>query len=431
MDYIRQVEEIVDYIRKGEKTEGNLKIGAEFEHFVIDLDTYETVSYYGDRGVNKVLSDLEANGWEGYYEGEYLLALSKGDKTITLEPGSQLEFSSRAEYSIRELEDSYIDFLKEINQVLDKYNYSLAALGYHPVTKIDQIRLLPKKRYDYMYDYFKTKGTCAHNMMKGTAAFQVTIDYTSEADYKKKYKLINGMSPVLYGIFDNSYYFEGGVWDRHNLRAYIWNNCDDARSGLVPGTMDLDFSYEDYARYILNIEPIFIIKDGQAINTGSKQVRDIFDPENYSQEDLDHIMTMVFPDVRTKKYIEVRMMDSVPYPYNMSIIGFLKGILYNKISLDKAYELIKDFTDEDIIRSKESIIQDGLRGTIKGEPILDFSKKLLEISKAGLEASEQGYLYPMEALVNNEVTLQEISKKNSKYGLDQALEPSLLKDIKE
>ena len=136
------------------------------------------------------------------------------------------------------------------------------TVGYHPVTKIEEIKIIPKKRYDYMFEYFKTKGSHAHNMMKGTASLQVTIDYGSEEDYIKKFKIANALSPVLYALYDNGYYFEGAIWENHSLRAFIWANCDNDRSGIARGTFDGDFGYRKYAEYILNIPPIFVF-DGQ------------------------------------------------------------------------------------------------------------------------------------------------------------------------
>ena len=129
-------------------------------------------------------------------------------------------------------------------------------------------------------------------MMKGTAALQVSIDFSSEEDYKRKFKVANALSPVLHGIFDNGFYFEGERWPKYNLRAEIWNNCDSARCGIVDKALDEDFSYEKYADYLLNRPPIFIFKDNEVVYTGDKLIREIFDPENYKINELEHLFTM-------------------------------------------------------------------------------------------------------------------------------------------
>ncbi|HEY4544468.1 MAG TPA: glutamate-cysteine ligase family protein, partial [Tissierellaceae bacterium] len=204
MDYNLQIEALINYFKRQEKSVDDYKIGVEFEHFVIYKDTLKTVSYYGENGVAETLKDLEEFGYEGMYEGEYILGLTKGNKTVTLEPGSQFELSIDADISIENLEKEYLEFLEDIIPVLEKKNQDLIAVGYHPETKIDEITLLPKKRYDYMFDYFKTKGTHAHNMMKGTAALQVSLDYGNEEDYSRKFRVLNALSPVFYASFENA-----------------------------------------------------------------------------------------------------------------------------------------------------------------------------------------------------------------------------------
>ncbi|NLV88459.1 MAG: glutamate--cysteine ligase [Tissierellia bacterium] len=429
MDYKKQIGQMVNYIKKGEKSREDFKIGIEFEHFVVDKDSLKTISYYGEEGVGETLKELEQFGWTGTYEGEYILELNKGNKTITLEPGSQLELSIRAQSEIIDIEKEYLDFLNEIIPLLNRKNQGLITTSYHPVSKIEDLKLLPKKRYDFMFNYFKTKGKYAHNMMKGTAALQVSIDFSSEEDYKRKFKVANALSPVLHSIFDNGFYFEGERWPKYNLRAEIWNNCDSARCGIVDKALDEDFSYEKYADYLLNRPPIFIFKDNEVVYTGDKLIREIFDPENYKINELEHLFTMFFPDVRTKRYIEIRMMDSVPYPLNFAAVALIKGIFYDEDNLNKVYDYIKDITLEDIKTSKASIIEKGLEGSLIGEKILDLGKWLLNISKNGLKEEEKKYLLPLEDMLNEGKNPYEITKEKAHLGRKEALSWCLLNNV--
>lgn len=431
MNYNRQVEEIVKYIRNGEKKIEDFKIGVEFEHYVIDKDTFKTSSYYGEGGIAERLKELEKLGWNGTYEGEYILGLQKGNKAITLEPGSQLELSIDAVMDIETIEKEYLSFLGDIIPLLDKYNEGLITTGYHPETKIEEIKLLPKKRYDFMFDYFKTKGSHAHNMMKGTAAFQISIDYKSEEDYRKKFRVANALTPILYGMFDNGYYFEGKEWGKYNIRTLIWNNCDNDRSGIVDKSLEDDFSYEKYAEYILNRPPIFIYKGKDLLPTGDKLVREIFDPENYKMNELEHLMTMFFPDVRTKDYIEIRMMDSIPYPLNLSAIALIKGIFYNEESLDKVYDYIKDITVGDVNAAKEGIIENGLKGKLRDLDILETGRWLMDIAKSGLDNKEIKYILPLEEMINSSKNPYEITKSKAHLGKKESLDWCLLNNLVE
>lgn len=431
MEFKKQIKEISNYIKSGEKNVEDFKIGIECEHFIIDKNTLETISYYGKDGVGETLKDLEKKGWKGKYEGEYILELNKGDKTITLEPGSQLEFSIEAKDNIKEIEEGYLQFLSEIIPILEEKNQGIIAVGYHPQTKIEDIKLLPKKRYDLMFNYFKTKGRHAHNMMKGTAALQISIDYSSEEDYKKKFRVANALSPVLYCIFENGYYFEGEEYPKHNLRTTIWNNCDKDRSGTVDKALDEDFSYEKYGEYVLNRPPIFIMKDNGVIATEDKQVKEIFNPDDYSKEELEHLLTMFFPDVRTKKYIEIRMMDAVPYPLNFSAVSLIKGIFYNEDNLNKVYDFIKDINIEDVNKSKLDIIENGVEGKLKDKSILEIGKCLVKLAKEALEEDEVKYIIPLEEMLNKGQNPYGIIKEKANLGKKESLEWCILNNLKE
>lgn len=429
MNFTRQIEEITNYIKSGEKKNKELKLGVELEHFVIDLETLRTISYYGEGGVAETLKELEDRGWKPSYEGEYILGLVKGDKTITLEPGSQLELSLGAKVGIKDIEREYLEFLDEIIPILEAKGQGLMATGYHPETKIDDIKILPKKRYDFMFNYFKKTGTHAHNMMKGTCALQVSVDYIDEEDYKKKYRVINALSPVMYTIFENARYFEGEIRDKHAVRAYIWENTDKDRSGIVPGALRDDYGYKKYAEFILDNPPILQIKDGVVESTGDKKVRDLFDPDDYKLEELEHFMTMFFPDVRTKKFMEIRMMDAVPYPLSMAAPALWKGILYNEGNLNKVYELIKDITIEDVERAKEEMNDLGLETIYKNKSILEIGKYIVSIAKSGLDQEEKSYILPLEKMLNDSKNPYMITKEGEVNGKKQALEWCLLNSI--
>ncbi|MDR7855185.1 glutamate-cysteine ligase family protein [Tissierella sp.] len=426
MNYSKQIQEMVKYFKNSEKTVDNFKIGIEFEHYIVDKDTLKTISYYGKDGVAETLKELENKGWTASYEGEYILGLEKGLKTVTLEPGSQFELSIDAQKEIVDIEREYLGFLEEIIPILEKKNQGIMTTGYHPETKIDDIKLLPKKRYDFMFNYFKTKGSHAHNMMKGTAALQVSLDYKSEEDYRKKFRIANAISPILYALFDNAFYFEGEEWGKYNLRTHIWNNCDNDRSGIVDNALEDDFSYTKYAEYILSRPPIFIFKGKEVVPTGDKLVKEIFDPEDYETSELEHLLTMFFPDVRTKRYIEIRMMDSVPYPLNLSAVAMLKGIFYNEESLELAYDYIKDINIDDIINSKLDIIENGLKGKLKEKTVLEMGKWLVDLAAKGLKKDERDYLLPLEGMLNYDMNPYEITKTKEELGKKKALSWCLL-----
>lgn len=422
MNYKRKVDEIAKYFKNNEKSKESFRVGVELEHFIVNKETLKTVSYYDLDGVKDTLLKLEKLGWKGKYEGEHILGLSRDDLTITLEPGSQLELSIKPYMNIEDIERAYMSFLDDIVPILDSKGQTLIAAGYQPESKISDIRMIPKKRYDYMFEYFKSKGKYAHNMMKGTASVQVSVDFSSEEDYKKKLRIISALSPVLYAVFDNSPFFEGEMTDKFCQRKRIWENCDNQRCGILDSVFDDSFGYEKYSEFILNAPPIFI-DDGKSIAlTGNKLYKEIFNPDNYSIEELEHVLTMVFPDVRTKKYIEIRMMDAVPYPLNFAAVVLWKGILYNEANLNLVYDHVRGLSRDDVYKARLDILDEGINADLKDEPIYEIGKWLINLAKKDLSQREMKYLIPLEAMIDNKLTPAHITKEKLSMGKREALE---------
>lgn len=405
------VRRFAEFIKSGEKNPDDLKLGLELEHFVVYEKNLNSVSYFGIDGVESSLEEFSKNAKNVIKENGHIIEVDKDDYYITLEPGSQLEISIEKTSSIEKINEIYQKFLKEFLPILKKKEQTLINLGYHPVTRIDEIRLTPKERYNIMYEYFNSKGKYAHNMMKGTAATQVSIDYTDEVDYAKKIRVSNALSPVLFALYENAYFFDGKPSENHCTRALIWENCDDDRTGIIPGTLRDNFKYEDYARYILNRPPIFTVRNGEIIKTYDKNTIEIIDEDNLTYDEIRHIFSMFFPDVRTKTYIEIRMMDSVPFEYALSSVALIKGLLYNEKNLNYLFEKTKKIDEKEVKMAKKEIIKNGLFSKYGEYKIIDISKELLNLAYDGLEDSEKNYLIPLENLINEEINLYERTKR--------------------
>lgn len=263
-----------------------------------------------------------------------------------------------------------------------------------------------------MFEHFKKRGNMAHNMMKGTASVQVSIDFKNEADFIKKYFVGSAISPILYTMFDNSFIFESKPYDKQNLRQKIWENTDSNRSGILALAFEKDLSYKKYAEYILNTPPIFMEKDGNVYSTGDKLFKELFDPDNDSDEVIFHMMSIVFPDLRLKKYLEFRMMDAVNYPLNISAVALIKALFYNEKALDDLYLKFKDVSYEDIINTKNSSYNYGYNATYMNEKISDLAKYLINLAKKSLDYDEALYLNPLLELVENNIKPRDEFEKN-------------------
>ncbi|ACL69597.1 glutamate--cysteine ligase [Halothermothrix orenii] len=426
MRYKEQVKSLVDIFKSGEKSPNNFKLGLELEHFILNKDDLTAVSYYEDKGVEDILKELVRVNWEPEYEGAYLIKLIKDKMTITLEPGGQLELSLAPVSTIKEIDLLYQSFLDDIFPILLKWDKVIVNLGYHPESGIKNIPLLPKNRYKYMYEYFKNRGRYAHNMMKGTASIQVSLDYQDEDDYRKKIISSYYLSPIIYCIFDNGPFFEGKLWDDPaSIRSIIWDNCDNDRCGLIKGIFKDEFGYKDYASYILNCPPIIIKKDGNLVFTGDTSARELlssFISSKISKEELMHLLTMVFPDVRTKKYLEIRIGDSLPYPYFLGFVALWKGLLYNKENLDYLYSKAGQVDKGIYFEYKNRIQRHGYKAFIDGESVISRFRKLKGMASIGLTSSERKYLDSLDYIIENGPTPKEITYHNLKIGKKEALQ---------
>lgn len=404
MNYDKKIEAIAGYIESGEKSVDDFKVGFEVEHFVINADTMETLTYGEEGGVRDSLEEIEKMGYEASYEGDNIMGLTADNFAISIEPAAQFEVALDAKKTIDQLHTAYIEVMGKLIPVFDKKNQLLAQVGYQPKTKIEQLPFIPKERYKYMSQYFKDfGGSSPYNMMKGSGSLQVAIDYKDEEDFKKKFFVANAVSTFLYSIFDNAYIFEGEVYPKHNLRQTIWDNCDKKRSGIYDFAFDSDLSYKKYAEKILATDSIFIHKNGKDIYTANTPFEEIFDDEEMNLDTINHALSIVFPDVRVKKYIEVRMPDNVPYPYNFAAVALIKNMFYDKEVLDFLYDLFADMTYEKSQKLKDKAVMQGVDAVYKDKKIFEWMLLVTEMIKEDRE-----YINPLEELLKKDQTLRDI-----------------------
>ncbi len=404
MNYDKKIEAIAGYIESGEKSVDDFKVGFEVEHFVINADTMETLTYGEEGGVRDSLEEIEKMGYEASYEGDNIMGLTADNFAISIEPAAQFEVALDAKKTIDQLHTAYIEVMGKLIPVFDKKNQLLAQVGYQPKTKIEQLPFIPKERYKYMSQYFKDfGGSSPYNMMKGSGSLQVAIDYKDEEDFKKKFFVANAVSTFLYSIFDNAYIFEREVYPKHNLRQTIWDNCDKKRSGIYDFAFDSDLSYKKYAEKILATDSIFIHKDGKDIYTANTPFEEIFDDEEMNLDTINHALSIVFPDVRVKKYIEVRMPDNVPYPYNFAAVALIKNMFYDKEVLDFLYDLFADMTYEKSQKLKDKAVMQGVDAVYKDKKISEWMLLVTEMIKEDRE-----YINPLEELLKKDQTPRDI-----------------------
>ncbi|KJS83117.1 MAG: hypothetical protein JM58_13220 [Peptococcaceae bacterium BICA1-8] len=404
-------EKLIAYFKSGEKEFDKFTIGAEFEHIIVNKADFKAVPFSGNQGVESLLKELSTKGWQGIEEGNHLVALEKDGTTITVEPGSQFELSIKSTINIKEIDKAYLDFLKDAFPLLEERKQLMLAIGYQPVSKIAEIDFNSKERYQYMARYFKEQGKYAHNMMKGTAATQLTVDYAHQDDFRKKFQVAYVLSPLMSALFDNSPIFEGEIFQDHCLRRLIWNNCDDRRC-QVADIMKKDFGYADYAEFLLNAPPIFIKDGAEYIYTGEKTLKEVYSDRQLDLPEIEHAASMVFPDVRLKRFLEIRTADALPYPLNLTYITLWKALLYNQENLDALYEFAMNITGEDVEKAYQDIINKGLNAQLGESTLRELAKDLFFMAGNHISPFEAHYLQPLEVMIFKEVAPREIALRH-------------------
>lgn len=425
------VNQIINFLQNNETPPAEYKLGTEMEFFVVKNETGEAVTYFEENGINDLLKTLVQNNWRVCQrQEEYILCLMKNGDEINLEPGAQIEFSFSPRNNIEEIAAGFREICKDLLPLLEKFNYSLLSIGYQPKTSINSIPILPKKRYDHMYKYFKKQGQYAHNMMKGTASLQVSLDYHSEIDFSRKFLAASWLMPIIFAVLDNTPLFEGDWADSWGIRSQIWANCDEDRSGLLPIELMKDgLNYKDYAEFIVNMPAIFNPYNEEYV--GDEPFYKVLKPGNMSEKTIEHILTMAFTDIRAKKYLEIRMADSLPFPQSLGYIALLKGLLYEDNNLKKLVSFAMDTGINSIIKTRDGIPHQGVKlEYTEGKTLKQWSDKLFSMAAEGLDNKEIDYLEQLEEFLQQNCPPRTAvgGIENNKYAVE-GQNPSLLEKL--
>lgn len=384
------INRITDFIKSGVKKHLNKKIGVECEHIITDSN-FKAVSFYGANGVEEILKDLSQFYPEKTYSDGYLVGLNNGEIFITLEPAAQIEVSIIPLEKVKEIEKLYLAFIDNITPILKKYGYILNNLGYHPSSKADDLPLIPKERYRLMDSYFISNGYSPRYMMRGSASVQVNIDYFNENDFVQKYRLANLLTPLFYLITDNSEVFEGSVYNKYSARSFAWDNVDNSRCGFL----DIK-SFEEYARWVYSTQPIFIQKKDNDIFCENMSNEEIFKKQLLSLEDIKHIMSIVFPNVRVKQFIEIRAGDSMPTEFMLAYACLIKGLFYNSETINCINSMFDFVSVDDMINQIGLIRDNGFNCDYYGYDMKILLEKVFILAEKELDYEERQFLMPLK-----------------------------------
>lgn len=407
------LQHLTNYFKAGCKKKNTGRIGIELEHFLVDKNTKKAVSYYGKNGIEQILEEIADKFQICERENGRLLALGNNDYSISLEPGAQMEISIVPKSCLWEVMEAYKDFLSIVEPVVKKYGYELLSYGYQPSSKAEEIELIPKNRYNIMDDYFQLSGDMGINMMRGTCSLQVNIDYFSEEDFVKKYKLANLLVPIIYLLTDNSPDFQGKKNNENCIRSIIWENVDRKRCQIPAKESFDDFSFAKYGEFVYESLPLFDYKE--EITSYTMTNKDYFDDREINQEDIRHMLSMVFPEVRLKQFLEIRTADSLPIEYALSYGAFIKGLFSQKSSVESALKLFKEDKPKDVIIARNAVRKSAYNANVYGQQAKGLIENLFTIAQENSDDKERENLVLLKELAKGSTNLR-MMESRVKYG---------------
>lgn len=407
---------LLEPFRQAEKPRERHAIGTEWERPGVYADTYAPVEYEGPRGVATLLDQLHVRyGWEpeSEVEGGPVLALKRDRASITLEPAAQLELSGAPLRTIHETADEFRTHLAEVDAISKELGIRWLGLGFHPFASHAELCWVPKLRYGVMRDYLPTRSPTGLDMMRRTCTVQANMDFTSESDAMKKLVASTRLQPIVTAMFANSPWVEARATGERSHRAYVWVHMDPDRSGLLPFLWDDAPTYQRYVEWALDV-PMFIVKrKGRTLRathlTFRRYLREGLEGERATHADWETHINTLFPEVRLKRTLEMRGVDSQDRELVIALPALFKGLLYDERALDAASALASRIAYDELERSRPQIANVALRAKLHGRELASWAGELLDIAKGGLERiadrdasgdDETKYLAPLEALVS-------------------------------
>jgi glutamate--cysteine ligase len=410
--------DMIGFFSGGEKPRERWRIGTEHEKFVYRTADCAAPSYDEPGGIRDLLMAMTRFGWEPVYEGENVIALAGSDGTVSLEPAGQLELSGAPLENLHQTCAETGRHLKQVKEVGAELGLGFLGLGMWPDKTRAELPIMPKGRYKIMLEHMPRVGSMGLDMMLRTCTIQTNLDYHSEADMVKKFRVSLALQPLGTALFANSPFTEGKPNGLLSYRSHIWTDTDPARTGMLPFVFEDGFGYERYADYALDVPMYFVFRDGKYIDAAGQSFRDFLDGrlpalpgETPRMSDwVDHLST-AFPEVRLKSFLEMRGSDGGPWNRICALPALWVGLLYDQNALDAAWDLVKDWSIEDHQHIRDAVPCDGLCTPIPGgRTMQDLGKDVIDIAAAGLTArgevnsmgdNEGGFLNPLRQIVDS------------------------------
>lgn len=418
---------LVEYFEHGCKPKEQWWIGTEHEKFCFFEKNFSPVPYEGESGIQTLLTQLQQFGWSPHYEGDNIIGLeqklpnNKNGANISLEPGGQFELSGAMLKTLHQTCDEVGSHLEQVRTIAQTLGIGFLGIGFCPHWSLKDMPRMPKDRYRIIEKYMKQIRSRGQDMMFRTCTVQVNLDFSSETDMVKKLRVALALQPMATAIFANSPFADGKPTGCQSYRSQLWLHTDEQRTGMLDQAFESDFGFAKYAEYALDVPLYFIHRDGRYIDVSGKSFRDFLngklpglEGERPNEADWGNHLTTIFPEARLKRFLEMRGADSGPWSQLCALPAFWVGLLYDENALDAAWQMVREWSASDRNQMRQQVPKDGLATPLRGEPLIKWARKFVELSYNGLKArayldsngnDETHFLHPVEEILSSEQTL--------------------------
>ena len=415
-------DDLVAWIEAGAKPKAQWLIGTEHEKFVFERATHAPVPYEGPRGIRALMMGLmDCCGWDPVMEGANIIALKKAPGkpggTVSLEPAGQFELSGAPLADLHQTAAETHQHLEEALRAAGRLGLAFLGAGFSPRWTLRETPQMPKARYDVMTRYMPKVGSRGLDMMYRTSTIQTNLDFADEADMVRKLRVGLALQPVATALFASSPFTDGKPNGFKSMRSEVWRDTDRSRTGMLPFVFESGMGYEAYVDYALGVPMYFVYRDGRYIDVAGASFRDFMagklpglDGERPTLDDWSDHLTTLFPEVRLKRFMEMRGADGGLEPMITALSAFWTGLLYDGASLEAAWSLVADWTAEERQRLRDEVPRLALDTPFRGTPLIEVAREAVAIARQGLAArgrldaagrDERCYLEPVEAIAES------------------------------
>jgi glutamate--cysteine ligase len=424
---IESIDELVEYLAEGNKPKDKWRIGTEHEKFPFYVDGNASVPYGGDNGIRAILEGMQRTlGWDPILDDGRVIGLVEptGQGAISLEPGGQFELSGAPLETIHQTCREGNAHLAQLREIAEPLGIRFLGLGGSPKWRLSETPKMPKSRYEIMTRYMPKVGTQGLDMMYRTCTIQVNLDFESETDMRRKMQVSLKLQPLATALFANSPFTEGRPNGLQSWRGEIWTDTDNQRSGLLPFCFSPDFGFADYVEWALDVPMYFVIRDGRYHDMTHMTFRQFMSGSAHNQmpdgvptigDWANHLSTL-FPDVRLKRFLEMRGADGGPWRRICALPAFWVGLLYDEEALDAAEQFTADWSFEEVRDMRAAVPKGGISTEFRSTDLRSIAREALKISRLGLKNrdrknrdgyDETGFLSTLDEVVARGTTSAE------------------------